>query len=918
MTQWFRILAAKLGGWFDRRNADRESGYETQMHLQLLAERFIGQGMRPEEAVVAARRQFGNPTLLQQRQREMRTILFLSNMGRDLRFGARQLRRNPVLTIIAVVSLALGIGANTAIFAVAKKVLLDSLPVRNPSELRLLTWVSGHEQPVPPVWGDVGPTEGGGLRSTAFSYPVLEELRKKTDVFQSLIAFKDIQLTVNVEGDPQLVSGEMVSGDAFSGLGVEPILGRPITPADDAGPGKGPVAVISEGYWTQKFGRSSSVVGKTIFVNGVPMTVVGVSPARFSGLQMGQRIEVFVPLTMQPILIPREQLTESGSSSLLNNSQSWWVLILARLRPDVPESRAQAALDLVLRQTALATLPKAKGMDQFHLKLEPGNRGLDYLKDRFASPSYVLLALSGLVLLLACVNLANLLLARGATRQREISTRLALGASRFHILRQLLLESLLLSSLGGVAGLALSYFVRNAIPRLLASPREPTSMFVTFDGAVFTFTVALVLGTGLLFGAIPAWQATRTEANTALKDADHATASRRKKWLGKGLVVFQIALSTLLLIGAGLFVRTLVNLSRTPLGFRGDHLLLFHLNPPRSRYNDASLAVLYRQLEEKLSAVPGVRSVALSNIAIIGDGHSGSTFHVSGEPVQKEAVRVQTNSVGVNFFSTMGIPILQGRGFDAHDTSTSPKIAVINRTLAQQFFPNVNPIGRTFEAEAEDAPVPIQIVGIAADTKYADLRGDTPATFYLPYPQRLRLGRMVVEIHTAAEPHGILNQARATVASMDRDLPLIDVRTMTEQVQSTMSTERTFAQLTSGFGLLALVLASIGIYGITSYTVARRTAEVGIRMAMGAQTSQVLIMVLLEVLWMALAGITLGIGAALVLARFLTSVLYGLKPYDPMTLTTSAALLMTLAILAGLGPARRASRIDPIRALRHE
>jgi predicted permease len=918
MALWFRVLVAKLGGWFSRRKADHESGYETQMHLRLLAERFIGQGMRPEDAEMAARRQFGNPTLLQQRQREMRSVLLLANLGRDLHFGARQLCRNPALTVTAVVSLALGIGANTAIFTVAKKVLLDSLPVRNPGELRLLTWVSGHEQPVPPVWGDVGRTEGGGLRSTAFSYPVLEELRKKTDVFQDLIAFKDIQLTVIVDENPELISGEMVSGDAFSGLGIEPILGRPITPADDAGPGKGPVAVISEGYWVERFGRSSSVLGKTIFVNGVPLTVVGVSPAHFTGLQMGQRTKIFVPITMQPILVPREQLTESGSTSLLHNPQSWWVLILARLRPNVSELRTQVALDLVLRQAALATLPKAKGMDQFHLKLEPGNRGLDYLKGEFGRVSYVLLALSSLVLLLACVNLANLLLARGATRQREMSTRLALGAGRMHILRQGLLESLLLSGMGGVAGLALGFLMRDAIPRLLAAPGEPASMLVNFDGSVLVYTVALAVGTGLLSGVVPVYQATRTEANTVLKDASHTTANRRRMWHGKGLVIFQIALSTLLLIEAGLFVRTLVNLSRTPLGFRADHLLLFRLNPPRTRYSDAKMMDLYRQLEERLAALPGVGSVAMSNIAIIGDGHSGSAFHVSGEPVQKEAVHVQTNSVGVNFFPTMGIPILQGRGFDAHDTPASPKVAVVNRALARQFFLNDNPIGRTFEADAEDAPVPIQIVGIAEDTKYANLRGDTPPTFYLPYQQKLLVGRMVVEIHTAAEPYSILSQARATVASLDRDLPLSDVRTMTEQIQSTMSTERTFAQLTSGFGLLALVLACIGIYGITSYTVARRTAEVGIRMALGAQARQVLSMVLLEVSWMALAGIALGIGSALVLARFLNAVLYGLKPSDPLTLTSSAALLMAFAILAGLGPARRASRVDPIRTLRHD
>jgi predicted permease len=432
------------------------------------------------------------------------------------------------------------------------------------------------------------------------------------------------------------------------------------------------------------------------------------------------------------------------------------------------------------------------------------------------------------------------------------------------------------------------------------------------------FTVGVSLGTGLLFGIVPAWQAMRIEANTVLKDASHATTSRRGMWLGKGLVVLQIALSTLLLIGAGLFVRTLVNLSRTPLGFRADHILLFRLNPPRTRYSDTKMAELYRQLEEKLTALPGVRSVAMSNIAIVGDGHSGSTFHVSGEPVQQEAVRVQSNSVGVNFFSTMDIPILQGRGFDAHDTPTSSKVAVINRALARQFFANENPIGKIFEADAEDVAGPIQIVGVAADTRYADLRSQTPPTFYLPYQQKLLVGRMVVEVRTAADPGSVLSQVRTTVASLDRDLPLIDVRTMREQIKATMSSERMFAQLTSGFGLLALVLACIGIYGIMSYTVARRTSEIGIRMAMGAQAGQVLAMVLREISWMAFAGIAVGVSSAVWLARLLSAMLYGLKPSDPLTLTCAAAALIVLAIAAGYGPARRASRIDPIRALRHD
>jgi predicted permease len=761
MASRFRVFAAKLSGLFSRRKADHESDDEMRLHLQLLTERFIRQGMRPEDAASAACRQFGNTTLLQQGQREMRSIMSLSNLGRDLRFGVRQLRRNPTLTLVAITSLALGIGANTAIFTVAKKVLFDTLPVKGPKQLRMLTWVAGHDQKVPLVWGDASSNSSGGLVSSSFSYPVFQELRKQTDAFQYLFAFKDVQMTAAVDGHPDLVSAELVSGNSFSALGVQPILGRILTPADDTGPGAGPVAVISEAYWATHFARSSSALGNTISLNGIPITIIGVTPANFTGLQIDTTTQVFVPLTMQPLLLPRPQ---NGSVSLLNNPQSWWLLVMARLRPDVSEARAQAELDAVLRPAATAGMPDGKTPTQFHLQFQPGDRGLDYLKDTFAKPSYMLLSLAGLVLLLACVNLANLLLARAAAREREVSTRIALGAGRARIMRQMLTESLLLSSLGGAAGLLVGYFSRNLIPHLLAKSWNPDTMQLDFDGRVVAFTVGVSLATGILFGFVPAWQATRINVNSGLKDATHATSSRQKMDLSKSLVIFQIALSSILLIGAGLFVRTLVNLSHTPLGFQPDNILLFRLDPPRTRYTGPQSTALYRQLEEKLAAIPGVRSVSLSTIAIIGDGYSGSTFHVSGRPIVKGEGRIQMNVVGTGFFPTLGIPIMHGRGFDTHDTSAAPMVAVVNQTLAQKYFPNQDPLGQTFESE--DADGPIQIIGIAADTRYANLRAPTPPLFYLPYQQHPDdMGRMIVELRTFADPTGVVNQTRAAVAT---------------------------------------------------------------------------------------------------------------------------------------------------------
>lgn len=902
----------------------RELNDEVQAHLESLAERYRDRGMSAEDARQAAQRQFGNASLVQERYREARGFFWLSAWWRDVRYGARQLARNPLFAMIAIASLALGIGANTAIFCAAKAVLLDTLPVSDPHELRMLTWVSGHDQPVPRVWGDVWSTDSGGVASNVFSFAAFEAMQQSRDVFQGLIAFKDLKMTATVNGHPELTAVEMVSGSAFSVLGVNPIFGRTLTPIDDSGPGKGAVGVISEEFWATRLGRSQSVLGQSMVLNGVPITIVGVVPARFDGLQMGNIAQVFVPLTMQPILAPRAQLTGGGSGSLLGNPQSWWINILVRLRPDVAEGRTQAALNLSLHQITIATLPGAKGpdlksIDQLHLQLERGDRGLDYLRGQFAQPSYVLLALAGLVLLLACVNVANLLLARGASREREMSTRLALGAGRAQILRQVLTESLLLSSLGGVAGLGLGFLGRHVIPNLLGGARSGSIIDAHFDWQVLGFTAAISVATGLLFGILPARQAMHRNVRESLQGSGQGTgqtSGRNTIRIGKALVITQIAVSTMLLIGAGLFLRTLLNLRQTALGFRTDRLLLFRLDPPRTRYSDEQMTRLYGQLEERLSAIPGIQAVSLSNIAIVGDGNSGTTIHFPGRPSQEE--RVQINGVGTDFFSTMGIPILQGRGFSVHDTSHSPTVAVVDQTLARKFFPDQNPVGQLFEAEADDANGPIQIVGIAADTRYADLRAGTPPLFYLPYQQQPSASHMVVEVHTAGEPGTVLSQVRDTVESLDPELPMIDVRTMVEQVAASLSQERIFAHLTTGFGLLALVLASIGVYGIMAYAVSRRTHEIGLRMALGETPASVIWRVMREGLGLLGFGLIAGLGFSLVLSRFIAAQLFGVPATDLGTYVAAIGVLSLVAVVSSFVPARRASVIDPLTTLRYE
>jgi predicted permease len=910
-----RIFLAKLSELFGWAGTSKDLEDEIQVHIQMLTERYIHQGMDPRDAAAAARRQFGNSDSLRERHYAEASFPTLTDLWRDLRFGARQLLRNPILTCIGITSLALGIGANTAVFTAAKAVLFDSLPVDAPDQLRMLTWVSGHERPVPPVWGDVWSDESGGLTSNAFSYPVFEELRAKRDAVQDFIAFKDVPLTATVDGQSDMINGELITGTGLQSLGIKAALGRTLTLADDTVAGSEPVAVISQGYWVQRFARSQSVIGEHIFLNGVPVTIVGVCGGRFAGLQTGNVSQIFLPLTLQPLVVPRAQ---NSSVSLLNNPQSWWLQILVRLRTDVPEARVQAELDAILRQVAMPALAHTSDVDRFHLRLEPGARGVDSLRGAYSRPSYVLLGLAGLILLLACVNLANLLLARSASRRREMVTRFALGASRAGIISQILTESILLSALGGMAGLLLGYLLRNAIPKLLEGASQPPIASVDFDWRVLTFTLAVSLATGVLFGMAPAWQLMRSDGNPSLRDSGGQTANRQRLLLDKALVLGQIALSAILLAGTGLFARTLFNLNHIPLGFEPDRMLLLHLNPPRSRYNDAQMITLYKRLEQELAEVPGVRSVTMSNIAIIGDGHSGSTFHVFGRPIEKDEGRVQTNAVGADFFQTLGIPMLQGRAFTVHDTGASPNVAIVNRTLALKYFPGENPVGRTFETDAEDVEEPIRIVGVAADTRYADLRSETPPTFYVPYRQRSISSRMVVELRTASDPATILQRVRKTVQSLDRELPLTDVRTMKEQIRSTLADEQTLADLACAFSVLALVLASIGIYGITSYTVSTRTSEIGLRIALGAHPTSVLTAVLRESIVLTAVGILLGLGAALWMVRFIGSMLYGLGAADPLTAACTTLLLLTVSILAASVPARRASRIDPIRALRHE
>ncbi len=911
---------SRLRSWFKamthRSCLDCEMQAELEFHIESYAADLMRGGLSREEAQRRARLELGSVEARKEQCRESLGLRLWDDLLADLRYGLRMLRKAPGFTGIAVVSLALGIGANTIIFTLAKEALLDTLAVPHPEQLRLFAVEVGKNSPIQSMWGDFDRGPNGGTLTTSFSYPVYRILRQQNQSLEDLFAFKYLggynRLTATIDGHAQVVDGELVSGNYYQELGVETALGRPIQASDDAMPGSGAVAVISDGLWSRAFGRSPSVIGKRIDLNRTPVTIIGVNPPGFTGAASVQASpDIFVPLSLQPVVLPK------GKESLLGDKELWWVQVMGRAKPGVSDAAAQAALSVSLDQAVRATLTVAKDAGMLRLTLPSGSRGMNHSAREFGKQIYVLLALVGLVLLLACANIANLLLARSAARQREVSVRMALGAGRGRILRQVFTESLLLSGLGGGAGFLLGYLGRNLIPRLMSNSWGPQQLYSRFDWKIFAFTLGISIFTGLLFGLAPALQSTRTNVNTGLKDSATTTTKRRKGLAGKAIVVFQISLSMLLVVGAGLFVRTLFNLNKVDVGFRPEHILLFHVQPPHTRYPSPKDIALEHQIEERLAAVPGVDSVTLSAEPLLSHDMSNDDFKPDGQPpnADKSNQVADANFVGESFFATMGIPLVAGRGFNEHDTETSPKVAVVNQALAKKYFPKSDPIGKTFNKEH------IQIVGIAADAKYDDLRNDDPPTYYAPYrqaPEGEMDGGPTYEIRLKTTPESALPAIRDAVASIDKDLPLIDVRMQTEQIADILSPERLFALLAGAFGVLALILACIGIYGVMAYTVARRTNEIGIRIALGAQTGQVLRMVLGEASWLAVFGISIGLGCALWLTRFLSSLLYGLKPSDPVTLIFAALLLLAAALAAGWTPAWRASRVQPMEAVRHE
>jgi predicted permease len=836
----------------------------------------------------------------------------MDTLWRDLRYGIRALLKNPGFTAVAVITLALGIGANTAIFSLTDQLLLRRLPVVKPDELVVLS------SPGPKrgrVWSD-------GDAGASFSYPLYKELRDRNNVFSGLLARFAVPLSVVGEGQTERAEGELVSGNYFEVLGVRPALGRVFTEGDDGAPGANPVVVLSHGYWTRRFGGDPSLLNKPLTVNGTPMTIVGVSQAGFNGVQVGQMPDVFIPITM------KAQITPNWNG--LQDHKDYWLAILGRLKPGLARAQAEEAFAPVYRQILESVLPVMEGWSadsrqrflEQRMVFDAGARGRTILQGEVQEPIMILMGMVGLVLLIACANVANLLMARGAARQREIAIRMALGAGRLRLVRQFLIESLLLSLVGGAVGLIVAFWTIRVLVGSIPSSTGVLGLSSDLDPRLLLFTLALSVLTGLLFGLIPAIKATRLNLESTLREQGSSVSSGLSQVrFRKGLVVSQIVLTTVLLVVAGLFARSLKNLTALDLGVRASNsLIAFSVAPELNGYTPQRAVALYDDLRERLAAHPGMESVSAAVIPVFTDSNAGSNVTVEGYQAQEnEDTNVSQNWVGPDYFSTLGIPLVAGREFTTSDAAGGPKVAVINEAMVQHFFANRDALGSHFAFGAGDRVRPdIQIVGIVKDSKHASVRDKVKPFVYIPYAQFATLGRITIYARTRQEISAAASDLRREVRQLDPNLPVFDLKTLEQQVNESIFADKLLTFLSMCFALLAALLACVGLYGVMAYTVTRRTREIGIRMALGAGRRIVYWLILREVVILAAVGLIIGLPAAYGLGRLTESLLFGVVASDPVVFAGAGLLLAFATMLGGYLPARKAAGIDPLSALRSE
>ena len=942
----FRLLLSRLRGLFLKGNLDQEMADEIQSHLEMQIEDNLRQGMSPDEARYAALRKFGGVDQVKETYRDRRGLPFVETFLRDLNYGGRMLRRSPIVTTVAILSLALGIGANTALFSVVDAVLLKTLPVEAPDRLMVFEWQSARSFRTSGMSGTSNVDVPAGMRGLSlFRYEVFERMRQaqiaagSESPLSDLFAFGPIsELTAKVGDEAEIIKGQAVSAGYFTGLRLQPSLGRAITENDDQ-PNAPPVVVLSNRFWQERFNANAAVIGQQLILNKQSFTIIGVTPPGFTGtLQVNYHPAVTIPLAVEPLLQGEKTYLGSGSKPGV-----WWLNLMGRLKPGATDEQARGSLNSAFQSAALELMPAPTKANQLaaaqldtadypQLRSESGSRGMQDVRKRFAPSIYVLFIVVGLVLLIACANVANLLLARAALRGPEISVRLAVGAGRWSLIRQLLTESLLLAALGGVVGVLFAFWGKSM---LLALTKEEVGLFpsgvdLSLNWRVLLFTLVISLLTGLLFGSIPAWRATSLHLTTALKHSRGTSVSVSR--LSKGLLVLQVAVSFLLLIGAGLFIRTLQNLQRVDVGFNQENLLVFRLQPEDNGYKDEQLLHFYQQLFSRLDHVPNVRAATFGRIPLIANSNWFNDFLLPGETENTAPERdTMRQVVRENYFETMEIPFLSGREFTATDDQHAPSVGIVNQTFVSSFFPDGEVLGKRIRLVGDKRE--IEVVGVAADTKYESQREDTKPLLYTPWQQEAaELGEMHFVMRTVGEPTTLAATVRQVVHELDSNLPVREISTQSARAQATLGQARLYARLLSFFGAVALLLAAIGLFGVMAYSVSQRTKEIGIRMAFGAQMPTVLRLVIWQGMKLVLAGLALGALTWYALNRLLqsqyfgpdswqrgmTQQLYGIKLTDPLTLMIIGSLLLLVALIACWLPARRATKVDPLVALRYE
>jgi predicted permease len=864
-------------------------------------------------------------------------------MFQDLRYGMRMLLKHRGFTAVAVLSLALGIGANTALFSLVDTVLLETLPVGEPEQLVLFQWEAGRPFRTNGMRGTFMPPSTPGTRGASiFRHDTIAKLSQAhaedtNSPLESLFAFAPLyELTAVVNDNAEVVTGQAVSGEYYRGMKVPPVLGRTINEEDD-NPAAPPVVVLSHQYWRERFGADPGVIGQQLNLNRNSFTIIGVTPQAFVGaLQVNQRPAVTVPIAFEPtVLGDRSGLPKAGKPGI------WWLMLMGRLKEGATLEQARDSLHETFQAAALEIMPRPRRenepatiepQDYPRLMAQSGSRGAMETRKRYSTTIYGLFGVVAAVLLIACANVANLLLARAALRGPEITVRLAVGAGRWRLIRQLLTESVLLGLLGGAVGLLFAFWGKNILAAMANQDTTflPPDIQPSLNWRVLLFTVAVSLLTGILFGLGPAFRATRQDLTLGLKQGRRTTGAVSR--LSKGLVVVQVALSLLLLIGAGLFIRTLRNLQEVKVGFNQQNLLLFSLQPEQGGYKEERLLEFYRQLFTRLDSLPGVQSATFGRIPLISHYMWNTGVLLPGE-TEKSASDHLTNRqmVRENYFSTLEIPLLLGRGFNAQDVATSPHVAIVNQEFQRRFFPDEEVVGK--RVTDSDTKNQLEIIGVAADTKYNSQRDAIEPLLYTPWLQEVKqIGEMFFSLRTSGEPTALVNSVRQTVRELDSNLPITEFGTQEDRAERTLAQERLSARLLSFFGVLALLLAAIGLSGILAYSVAQRTNEIGVRMAVGAQTRDILRLVIWQGMKLVLVGLVVGGAGGYALKRWIgsqssvrgswqqemTDQLYGVTGTDPATFGVIAGLLAMVALAACWLPARRAAQVDPLEALRSE